>query len=237
MRSFVAAGALVLATARPWLKRRRRRRPRPASDDWPAMARLVVDRWQLKPGERGRPVLGAHGRSRRRRRAPHRDRGQGRRRRGLDRRRRSAGRRSLGPGVRAGRRRGSCSLTNARFDDRPFEHLWRRARVRSIHFHWFLPPSPAHHDAIDAMYRTGLSRYRPRPCSTASSHSRRRSGAPRCVISTPLGTMPDARRSLPAARFHRNSGRRQPGQGEGRALGTRSREEFPAVLRTTDLRR
>ena len=47
---------------------------------------------------------------------------------------------------------------NARFDDRPFEHLVERnPRVRAIHLHWFLPPDAALHDRVDAMYAEAIA--------------------------------------------------------------------------------
>jgi hypothetical protein len=235
MRSFVAAGALVLATGTAMAQAPPPAPPSPSKVDWPAMARLVVDRWQLKPGERA--VLFWE--------------------RTADRGAAAALRTAIV--ARGGVVAGSIDVadprddaawdqafaqadvaiwlpTNARFDDRPFEHLVEKnPRVRSIHFHWFLPPSPAHHDAIDAMYvraiavppETLLDRQQPLEKALRGAKVR---------ISTPLGT--DLTLDVPAgARFHRNTGDASPAKvKDARSVRDREEELPGGVLRTTDLR-
>jgi hypothetical protein len=41
-------------------------------------------------------------------------------------------------------------------EDQPFEHLVEASKVRSIHFHWFLPPEPADAPLIEAMYQRAI---------------------------------------------------------------------------------
>jgi hypothetical protein len=40
--------------------------------------------------------------------------------------------------------------------DQPFEHLVEASSVRSIHFHWFLPPDPADVPLVEAMYQRAI---------------------------------------------------------------------------------
>src|SRR5215469_7916796 len=40
--------------------------------------------------------------------------------------------------------------------DQPFEHLVEASAVRSIHFHWFLPPDAADIPEIEAMYQRAI---------------------------------------------------------------------------------
>jgi hypothetical protein len=40
--------------------------------------------------------------------------------------------------------------------DQPFEHLVEGSKVRSIHFHWLLPPDPADVAEIEAMYAAAI---------------------------------------------------------------------------------
>jgi hypothetical protein len=40
--------------------------------------------------------------------------------------------------------------------DQPFEHLVEGSKVRSIHFHWLLPPDPADVAVIEAMYAAAI---------------------------------------------------------------------------------
>jgi hypothetical protein len=41
-------------------------------------------------------------------------------------------------------------------DDQPFEHLVEASRVRSIHFHWFLPPDASDVPLIEMMYQRAI---------------------------------------------------------------------------------
>ena len=41
-------------------------------------------------------------------------------------------------------------------DDQPFEHLVEASKVRSIHFHWFVPPDAADAPVVEAMYQRAI---------------------------------------------------------------------------------
>jgi hypothetical protein len=107
--------------------------------------------------------------------------------------------------------------------------------VRSIHFHWFLPPDAALHDRVDAMYAAAIVTA---PATLLERHAaleKALRGA-KVRITTPLGT--DLTLDVPAgARFHRNTGDASPAKVKD-AKSVRDREEeLPGgVLRTTDLR-
>src|SRR5689334_12757586 len=44
----------------------------------------------------------------------------------------------------------------AAVSDQPFEHLVEASSVRSIHFHWFLPPEAADAPQVEAMYQRAI---------------------------------------------------------------------------------
>lgn len=233
MRAFVAAGVMsltvgtALAQAPP--------APSPSKVDWMRMARLVVDRWQLKPGERA--VIFWE--------------------RTADRGAAAALRTAIlaKGGVVSGsidtadprddeawaRTFANADVAiwlpgNARLDDRPFEHLVEKnPRVRSIHFHWFLPPDAASHDAVDAMYVAAIET----PPQTLLERHKSLEKALRgkkVRITSPQGT--DLTLEVPdSARFHRNTGDASPAKvKDARSVRDREEELPGGVLRTTDLR-
>ncbi|HET9317625.1 MAG TPA: hypothetical protein VFQ51_18675 [Vicinamibacteria bacterium] len=233
MRTWVAAGVMALTVGTSMAQAPPA--PSPSKVDWMRMARLVVDRWQLKPGERA--VLFWD--------------------RTADRGAAAALRTAIlaKGGVVAGSidaadprddaawaqvfSNADVAIwlpSNARFDDRPFEHLVEKnPRVRSIHFHWFLPPDPASHDAVDAMYVAAIETTpaalldRQKPIEKALRGRKVR-------ITTPQGT--DLTLEIPKeARFHRNTGDASPAKiKDARSVRDREEELPGGVLRTTDLR-
>lgn len=233
MKAFVTAGVVALAVVPAMAQAPPA--PSPSKVDWMRMARLIVDRWQIQPGERA--VLFWE--------------------RTADRGAAAAIRTAIQArgGVVAGsidtadpRDDAAWAKTfanadvaiwlpgNARFDDRPFEHLVEKnPRVRSIHFHWFLPPDAARHDAVDAMYVAAIETPPATLLKVQESLEKALRGQT-VHITTPLGT--DLTLDVPReARFHRNTGDASPAKVKD-ARSVRDREEeLPAsVLRTTDLR-
>jgi hypothetical protein len=230
MRTFVAAGALALvastAVAQP---------PSAGKVDWLRMARLVVDRWQLAPGERA--VLFWD--------------------RTADRGAAAAMRTAIL--AKGGVVAGSIDVadprddaawarvfanaevavwlpTNARFADRPFEHLVEKnPRVRSVHFHWFLPPDAALHDRIEAMYAEAVA-VPPETLRKRQAAIEKALRGAKVRITTPLGT--DLTLDVPEdARFHRNTGDASPAKvKDARSVRDRQEELPGGVLRTTDVR-
>ena len=230
MRTFVAASALSLSAVSALAQA-----PSPSKLDWMSIARTVVDRWQLRPGERA--VLFWE--------------------RTADRGAAAAIRTAIlaRGGVVAGsidtadprddeawaRTFASADVaiwlpTNARFADRPFEHLVEKhPRVRSIHFHWFLPPDGALHDRVDAMYAAAIAT----PPATLLAAQKPIEDALRGAkvrITTPDGT--DFTVDVPKeARFHRNTGDASAARlKDARSVRDREEELPGGVLRTTDLR-
>jgi len=118
--------------------------------------------------------------------------------------------------------------------DRPFERLVERSKVRSIHFHWFLPPDTADVAAVEAMYAAAVSvppdrlRHRIEAIETAVR------GAT-VTITAPNGTNL-VLKVAPNAWVHRNTGDASRAKVAG-ARSVRDREEeLPAsVFRTTDI--
>jgi hypothetical protein len=124
--------------------------------------------------------------------------------------------------------------TKTRFEDRPFEHLVEGSRVRSIHFHWFLPPDAADAARIEAMYAEAIA-VSPEDLLARQSRLEGRLRGAKVRVTSPNGT--DLRFEIPAdARFHRNTGDANPAKVKD-ARSVRDREEeLPAsVLRTTAL--
>src|SRR5207245_2358619 len=122
----------------------------------------------------------------------------------------------------------------AGLSDRPFEHLVERSRVRSIHFHWFLPPDAGDVAAIDSIYGAGIAVPPERLAAVQAGLERALRGAT-VRVTAPNGT--DLTFSIPAgARFHHNTGDASRAK-VASARSVRDREEeLPAgVLRTTDL--
>jgi hypothetical protein len=119
--------------------------------------------------------------------------------------------------------------------EHPFEHLVERSKVRSIHFHWFLPPDAALADRIDLMYAQAIA-VAPAELSVLETGLESALAGAKLSLSSPNGTA--LRFEIPRqARFHRNTGDASRAKVEG-ARSVRDREEeLPAsVVRTTELR-
>jgi hypothetical protein len=229
MRTVIVASAIALLPGTAAAQ------PSASKVDWTRMARLVVDRWQLQPGERA--VLFWE--------------------RTADRGAAQALRTAIG--ARGGIVTGEIDTAdprndeawantfakadvaiwlpgNARFDDRPFEHLVERhPRVRSIHFHWFLPPDAALHDGVDAMYVEAIA-VPPEILRKRQAALEAKLRGAKVRITTADGT--DLTIEVPReAHFHRNTGEAGAAKVKD-AKSVRDREEeLPGgVLRTTDLR-
>jgi len=118
--------------------------------------------------------------------------------------------------------------------DQPFEHLVEASGVRSIHFHWFLPPDTADIPLIEAMYQRAIE------VSPAEIGKRLLALETALRGHTVHVTAPNGTdfffRVPPDAYFHRNTGEATKEKVQG-ARSVRDREEeLPAsVLRTTDL--
>ena len=230
MRTIIVACAIALLSGTAGAQS-----PSASKVDWLRMAQLVVDRWQLQPGERA--VLFWE--------------------RTADRGAAAALRTAIR--ARGGIVSGEIDTAdprddeawaktfakadvaiwlpgNARFDDRPFEHLLERnPRVRSIHFHWFLPPDAALHDRVDAMYAEAIA-VPPEVLRKRQAALEEKLRGAKVRITTADGT--DLTMEVPKeARFHRNTGEASAAKVKD-AKSVRDREEeLPGgVLRTTDLR-
>lgn len=118
--------------------------------------------------------------------------------------------------------------------DQPFEHLVEKSKVRSIHFHWFLPPDAADVDRIDAIYAEAIAvppeTIKPR---VEAVETALRGAA--VVITAPNGTNLTLK-VAPNAWVHRNTGdASRPKVASARTIRDRE-EELPAsVFRTTDI--
>jgi hypothetical protein len=118
--------------------------------------------------------------------------------------------------------------------DQPFEHLVEASAVRSIHFHWFLPPDAADVPSIEAMYQRAIE-------VSPTEMGRRLAALENALrghtvhVTAPNGT-DLVFRVLQEAHFHRNTGSATKAKVQD-ARSVRDREEeLPAsVLRTTDL--
>lgn len=119
--------------------------------------------------------------------------------------------------------------------DRPFERLVELSSVRSVHYHWLLPPEPADADTVERMYAAAVATSPDLLRLRIMSLERSLRGAT-VQVTTPDGT--NMTFEVPAgARFHRNTGDASRAKVQG-ARSVRDREEeLPAgVLRTTDIR-
>jgi hypothetical protein len=207
----------------------------PSTVDWPRLAAVVVERWQLSRGEKA--VLFWDRTS---------DRGAA-----------AALRKAIA--ARGGVVAGEIDVADARddatwertfasadvaiwlpsgrsFPDRPFEHMVEtHARLRSIHFHWFLPPDTSQHDAIDALYAKAIE---VPPATLAARHESLEKALRGATvrITTPLGT--DLTLEVPRdARFHRNTGDASAAKvKDARSVRDREEELPGGVLRTVDLK-
>jgi leucyl aminopeptidase (aminopeptidase T) len=115
---------------------------------------------------------------------------------------------------------------------RPFERLIERfPRVRSIHFHWFLPPDPADVDLVDSLY-AAASLVPPAELRAVNERLAVALRGATVWVTAPNGTNLTFR--VPRnAWFHGNDG--DASRAKGPAVRDRE-EELPAgVLRTTGL--
>lgn len=118
--------------------------------------------------------------------------------------------------------------------DRPFEHLVEKSKVRSIHFHWFLPPDTADVVKAEALYARAVAVEPARLLGRITSLETAIKGAT-IKITAPNGTNLTFR--VPAAAWiHRNSGDASRSKvRDARSVRDRE-EELPAsVFRTTEL--
>ena len=118
--------------------------------------------------------------------------------------------------------------------DQPFEHLVEASGVRSIHFHWFLPPDTADVPLIEAMYQRAIE-VSPAEIGKRLLALETALRGHNVHVTAPNGT-DFFFRVPPDAYFHRNTGEATKEKVQG-ARSVRDREEeLPAsVLRTTDL--
>ncbi len=116
---------------------------------------------------------------------------------------------------------------------RPFEHLVEKSRVRSIHFHWFLPPDAADIPTVEALYAKAVAVDPALILSRISALESAIKGAT-IKVTSPNGTNLTLR--IPAAAWvHRNTGDASRAKvADARSVRDRQ-EELPAsVFRTTD---
>jgi hypothetical protein len=118
--------------------------------------------------------------------------------------------------------------------DQPFEHLVEASTVRSIHFHWFLPPDAADIPEIESMYQRAIE-VSPADIAPRLEALEKALRGHTVHVTAPNGT-DLIFRVPPDAHFHRNTGDASKEKVAG-ARSVRDREEeLPAsVLRTTDI--
>jgi hypothetical protein len=122
----------------------------------------------------------------------------------------------------------------AAVSDQPFEHLVEASQVRSIHFHWFLPPDTADVALIETMYQRAIE-VSPDEIGKRLVAFETALRGHTVHVTAPNGT--DFVFQVPKeAHFHRNTGEATK-QKVAAAHSVRDREEeLPAsVLRTTDI--
>jgi hypothetical protein len=120
-------------------------------------------------------------------------------------------------------------------NDQPFEHLVEASRVRSIHFHWFLPPDPNDQSAVEAMYAAAIE---VPPQELARRLTRLERGLRAATVHVTAANGTDLTFTVPRdAWMHRNTGEASKAKvANARSIRDRE-EELPAsVLRTTDLK-
>lgn len=118
--------------------------------------------------------------------------------------------------------------------DQPFEHLVEASTVRSIHFHWFLPPDPADVPLVEAMYERAIE-ISPAELGKRLAALEQALRGHTVHVTAANGT--DLEFRVPRdAHFHRNTGD-ATNEKVRDARSVRDREEeLPAsVLRTTDI--
>jgi hypothetical protein len=118
--------------------------------------------------------------------------------------------------------------------DEPFEHLVEVSKVRSIHFHWFLPPDAADAPVIETMYQRAIE-IEPAEITRRIAVIEKGIRGATVRVTAPNGT--DFTFKIPQnAHMHRNTGEATKEKVRD-AVSVRDREEeLPAsVLRTTDI--
>jgi len=119
-------------------------------------------------------------------------------------------------------------------DDQPFEHLVEASKVRSIHFHWFLPPDAPDVPVIQTMYQQAIE-IEPAEIARRIAVIEKAIRGATVRVTAPNGT--DFTCKIPPnAHMHRNTGEATRERvRDARSVRDRE-EELPAsVLRTTDI--
>jgi hypothetical protein len=119
-------------------------------------------------------------------------------------------------------------------DDQPFEHLVEASRVRSIHFHWFLPPDAPDVPLIETMYQQAIE-IEPAEIARRIAILENALRGTIVRVTAPNGT--DFSFRIPQdAHIHRNTGEATREKvRDARSVRDRE-EELPAsVLRTTEI--
>ncbi|MBM4186830.1 MAG: hypothetical protein FJ206_05890 [Gemmatimonadetes bacterium] len=118
--------------------------------------------------------------------------------------------------------------------DRPFEHLVEKSRVRSIHFHWFLPAEAADVPVVEAMYARAIA-VDPAVLDARIAAVETAVRGATVKITTPLGTN-FSFKVAPNAWVHRNTGDASKAKvANARSVRDRQEELPGGVFRTTDL--
>jgi len=123
---------------------------------------------------------------------------------------------------------------NREVEGRLFERLVEKSRVRSIHYHWFLPSDRAEADTVERLYAAAIAVSPEVLLARIAAVERMVRGAT-VRVTAPNGT--DLTFDVPAnARVHRNTGSATRAKvSDARSVRDRE-EELPASLfRTTDL--
>jgi len=119
-------------------------------------------------------------------------------------------------------------------EDQPFEHLVEASKVRSIHFHWFLPPDAPDVPVIETMYQRAID-IEPADIARRIAVIEQGIRGATVRVSAPNGT--DFTCKIPQnAHLHRNTGEATREKvRDARSVRDRE-EELPAsVVRTTDI--
>jgi hypothetical protein len=118
--------------------------------------------------------------------------------------------------------------------DQPFEHLVAASSVRSIHFHWFLPPDAADVPRVESMYQRAIE-VSPAEIGKRLVSLEKMLRGHTVHVTASNGT--DFVFSVPQnAHFHRNTGEATKEKVHGASSVRDREEELPAsVLRTTDV--
>lgn len=118
--------------------------------------------------------------------------------------------------------------------DRPFEHLVEKSKVRSIHFHWFLPPDTADFAKVEELYAKAIA---VEPARLATRIATLENAIKGATIKITAANGTNLTFTVPAAAWiHRNTGDASRSKvRDARSVRDRQ-EELPAsVFRTTDL--